>query len=185
MKPPRTLVAGAMLVGLLLVGCAASDAPSPDPSSSAPTVKASAEPTATATAKPTASIVCPPTPIDVALSYELSKNAAGGVLITARSNLPDTAELMASFYADGGAYFAQEVAALVEGEVAFGPFTDDGTPLKGVYEMSITLPIARNQPEEVQECIGEAGELMTGPLVSTEEITGDQFASLDVAVTIE
>lgn len=92
---------------------------------------------------------------------------------------------MGSFYADGGAYFAQDTAAIVNGEVAFGPFSDDGTPLSGVYELSITLPIARNQPDEVQECIGEAGEFMAGPLVSIEEVTGDQVASLDVIVTIE
>ena len=106
-------------------------------------------------------------------------------MVLAQTNLPDTAELMASFYADGGAYFAQDTAPVIGGAAEFGPFSDDGVPLLGTYEFSITLPIARNQPEAVQECIGSAGELLTGPLVSAEEITGDNVASLDAIVTVE
>lgn len=127
---------------------------------------------------------CPPTPLDVAITYELTTDASGGVTINATSNLPDGSELNASFFVEGG-YFAQEEGTLLNGRVSFGPFSDRGTPLRGTYDMSITLPIARNQPDSIQACIGSAGELLTGPLVSAEEVTGDNVASLDVVVILE
>lgn len=130
-------------------------------------------------------IACPPMPLEVVIEYALAKESTGGVLVTAQSNLPDRTELMASLYADGGAFFAQDTSPLLGGVAEFGPFSDKGVPLKGTYELSITAPIARNQPDEVQECIGAAGEHLRGPLVSVEEITGDNVASVDVIVSIE
>lgn len=151
------------------------------------TPSATAQPSASATPKPTPTakaVECPPTPLDVTITYELTTDASGGIKINATSNLPDGAEMGASFFVEGG-YFAQDEGTLENGQVSFGPFSDKGTPLRGTYEMSITLSIARNQPASVQACIGAAGELLTGPLVSTEEITGDKVASLDVVVTVE
>ncbi|MDL5351579.1 hypothetical protein [Microbacterium sp. zg-YB36] len=151
------------------------------------TPSATSEPVASAPPKtaPSEEVTeCPPTPIDVTITYELVVDASGGITIDAASNLPDGAALGASFFVEGG-YFAQDEGTLEDGKVSFGPFSDKGTPLKGTYEMSITLPIARNQPDSVQACIGSAGELLTGPLVSAEEITGDNVASLDVIVTVE
>jgi hypothetical protein len=136
---------------------------------------------------PTAEVVvdCPSTPLEVAIDYELTRDATGGILVEVTSNLPDTAEIMTSFYGDGGAYFAQDVQALEAGAAHFGPFSDDGNPLRGSYELSITLPIARNQPPAVRDCLGEAGELMTGPLVSQESITGDFVVAVERVVELD
>ena len=139
---------------------------------------------ATTTAPPTNVADCPPTPINVIITYALVTDPSGGITIEAASNLPNGASMNASFFVEGD-FFAQDDGTLDNGKISFGPFSDKGTPLKGTYEMSITLPIARLQPATVRACIGPAGELLAGPLVSAEEITGDNVASLDVVVTVE
>lgn len=131
-----------------------------------------------------AAVECPPTPIDVMITYELATDAHGGITINAASNLPDGAVLNSSFFNEGE-FFAQDDGVLGGGKVAFGPFSNKGTPLQGTYDMSISLPIARNQPDEIQTCIGKAGENLTGSFVSTDEITGDKWASIDVSVTVD
>ena len=141
-------------------------------------------PSTTPTPTAAQSAECPPTPIEVTITYELVTNASGGISIDAASNLPAGAVMNASFFVEGG-FFAQDEGTLENGRVTFGPFSNKGTPLKGTYEMSITLPIARNQPDSVQACIGSSGEMLTGPLVSVEEITGDKVASIDAIVTVE
>jgi hypothetical protein len=164
---------------LTLSGCTSTDAPDAEATSSSTT------PTSTPnTPRSTAAVECPPTPIDVTISYELATDASGGVTINAASNLPDGAVLNSSFFIENG-FFAQDEGVLRGGKITFGPFSDKGTPLQGTYDMSITLPIARNQPEEIQTCIGKAGENLTGSLVSTDEISGDRFASIDVSVAVD
>ena len=172
------MTAVCLLLAAALAGCSgASD-------SFEPTVR---EASTTPSPTPSASIAnfeCPDTPLSVEITYVMKSDPNAGLLVNAASNLPDGSELMASFYVDGGAYFAQDSQVLSGGVATFGPFSDDGVPLNGLYEFSITLAIARNQPESVRACIGEMGELMTGPLVGREEISGDFYASLDELVTV-
>jgi hypothetical protein len=172
------IAAGAAML-LVLSGCSSAD------QSDVATTPPSKTPTPTISPTPTAlAVECPPLPIDVTITYELASDANGGITINAASNLPDGAVLDSSFFIENG-FFAQDEGVLEGGKVTFGPFSDKGTPLQGDYDMSITLPIARNQPDEIQECIGKAGENLTGPLVSIEEITGDKVASIDVLVTVD
>lgn len=175
---PHTLAVLALAGGL-----AACSSPTPAPEIPRPDTTSEA-PSSDAT-QPTNVVECPPTPLDVQIDFTLRRDTAGGVIIEVTTNLPDTADLGASLYADSGAYFAQDGRTVQGGAARFGPFSDKGTPLHGTYEVSITLPIARNQPEAVQACLGEAGELMTGALVSKEEITGDFVASRDAIVEIQ
>lgn len=126
---------------------------------------------------------CSGGPFEVTITYEIVTDVVGGVAIETASNLPDGAELGASLYGEDG-YIGQDNGVLEDGSVTFGPFSDKGMPLQGDYRMSITLPIARNQPEDVQACIGKSGELMTGPLVGTEDISGDKVASVNEVVTL-
>lgn len=126
---------------------------------------------------------CPPTPIDVTIDYELDEGS-GGISILAVTNLPDGSLMNASFFVENG-FLAQDEGTVDSGKVTFGPFSDKGAPLHGSYHMSITLPIARNQPDEVQRCIGERGENLTGPFVSIEQTTGDKVAGIDVQVLVD
>jgi hypothetical protein len=46
------------------------------------------------------------------------------------------------------------------------------------------MPIAGNQPDAVRAIIGQAGENLTGPLVSESELTGDAVVSVSEPLTI-
>lgn len=176
-------VIGATLLAPLSA-CSTSQ-PAAGPSPIATASESGAEPVPSPSPSPsvTAAAECPPTPLEVTITYQLTTNASGGVLVNAQSNLPDGTVLNSNFFREGS-FFAQDDGVLTGGKISFGPFSDKGTPLSGSYDMSITMPIARNQPDEVQECIGEAGEKLSGPLVTPEEITGDNVASIDTVVTV-
>lgn len=144
----------------------------------------SRSPAETATASPTTdpAVPCPPLPLNVAISYTLTSDSTGGVVVKVITNLPETTNLQASFYSPSTRFLAQDPKKVSNGEASFGPFADHGSPLHGAYDFSVTAPIARNQPPAVQRCIGKAGENLTGPLVKREEITGDNYASVDAPV---
>lgn len=167
-----------VLAGIVVSGCAASSTPESGVEE-APTTESPAP------AVTPIEVECPSTPIEVAIEFETEQNVENGALIHVRSNLPDSAELLVSLDGESGTYMGQDTAPLIGGEAEFGPFTDDGLPLHGAYELSITLPIARNQPVQVQNCIGSEGENLTGPLVSEEEITGDNVASISATVVFD
>lgn len=153
----RSLAAAATVVILLVGGCSAS--PAPEPSAAAETPSAD-------------------TPLEVNVTMSVVLNGDGSVSVTAESNLPDGTELGASVFQEGG-FMAQDSQTLQGGTVSFGPFSDKGNPIpSGTYDVSVTMPIARNQPDEVKAVIGEAGENLTGPLVSEESITGDAVVSV-------
>lgn len=142
---------------------------------------ATAGPTTTSAATPE----CPTTPLNVAITYTLTKDSSGGVVVDATTNLPDGTSVQASFFAEEQGFLAQDQQDVTAGTLKFGPFADHGSPLHGAYEFSITAAIARNQPQGVRECIGEAGELMAGPLVKVENITGDKYAAVDESVVLD
>lgn len=142
-------------------------------------------PTASTTPSPIAETICPPTPLNVTIDYQMTTDVAGGILISATSNLPNGSDLNASFFNEAAGFLAQDEDTLSDGRVSFGPFSDRGTPLAGAYDFSITFPIATNQSAAVRDCIGQHGELLVGPLVSVEEITGDNVASLNERLVIE
>lgn len=150
--------ASAAVIVLLVGGCSAST-PEPDPSEAAETPSADA-------------------PLEVDLTMSVVLNGDGSVSVAAESNLPDGTELGSSLFQEGG-FMAQDSQTLQNGAVSFGPFSDRGNPIpSGTYDVSVTMPIARNQPDEVKAVIGEAGENLTGLLVSEESITGDAVVSV-------
>ena len=127
----RTLV-GSTVMAMVLVGCA------PSPVDIDPRSEAQATEAPISSSPSPATVECPPTPLDVVLDYELQQESAG-VVVVVRSNLPDTAELMVSLFAPDRSYLAQDNAALDQGQARFGPYSDDGVPLTGSYELSIRV----------------------------------------------
>lgn len=166
---------GSLVAVLILSGCS-----SPEPNSTIADPTASETRTPRPTPTPSATVECPPTPIEVTIDYELTQ-VSGGVQVAVATNLPDGAEVMTSFFRESPSYFGQDVQPIRDGGAVYGPFADDGSPLSGAYELSISLSIALNQPVAIQKCIGADGELLTGPLVLTDDF-GHKWASLDVPV---
>lgn len=162
----RTLAPAVATAVILLVGggCSAS---SPEPVPSGITETSSAHAT-----------------LDVDLTMSVVVNKDGSVSVTAESNLPNGTELNSSVFQEGG-FIAQDSQTLRGGSVSFGPFSDKGNPIpSGAYDVSVTMPIARNQPDEVKAIIGDAGENLTGPLVSKESITGDAVVSVSSQLVV-
>lgn len=159
----RAFTAVGTVALLLLAGCSAS---TPEP-------QASIETESSALA-----------PIEVELTMDVVVNDDGSVSVSAASNLPDGTELGGSVFAEGS-FMAQDTQALQDGKAEFGPFSDKGGPLpSATYEVSVTMPIARNQPDEVRAIIGESGENLTGPQVSKEPITGDAVVEVSGPLVI-
>lgn len=116
--------------------------------------------------------------LEVDLTIGATVNEDRTVSVTAESNVPDGTELGASVSQRGG-FTAQDSAALRNGEAASGPFSDKGNPVApGAYDVSVTMPIARNQPDEVRAVMGDGGQNLTGPLVGEESITGVAVVSI-------
>jgi hypothetical protein len=127
----------------------------------------------------------PPTgqPFEVSLTYELTVNPDGTLLVVAQTNLPDGAELMAGLFSDG--YHGQDKSYVDGGVAEFGPFGDGGGAMPtGSYELSISLSMASLQSAAVRNYIGESGELMTGPHVVQDDIEGGFWVDLNQIVTI-
>jgi hypothetical protein len=120
----------------------------------------------------------------VDLTMNVVLNEDGSVTVSAVSNLPDGTELGSTVFQEGS-FMAQDSQTLHDGTATFGPFSDKGNPIpSGTYDVSVTMPIARNQPEDVKAIIGDAGENLTGPLVSEESITGDAVVSVSEQLVV-
>lgn len=177
---PRLSAATFTLVVLFVcvAGCSAPAEPEPTPPPTAETPTPTPTPSPSETEPPTGA------PFEVSITFEATHNADGTLSVTAESNLPDGADLMASLRTPDGS-MAQDRAFLDSGRVEFGPFSDHGGRLpSGSYELSISMSTARLQSATVRQYIGETGELMTGPLVVPDTIEGGYWVNLTSIVTI-
>ena len=138
-----------------------------------------------ASGSPATSPAAAPGTVAVTFTIDAVVNGDGTVSLTAASNLPDGTELGGHVSAEGG-YRGSGSAVLQDGKASFGPFSKDGGALPaGTYEVNVTMPIARNQPEAVKAIIGEHGENLTGPQVQHDDITGDAVVSATKEVVID
>lgn len=92
------------------------------------------------------------------------KLTASGLLILGLTNLPDGTVLSTSV-SDGVAYMAQAETSVRDGAFQAGPFSVRGRPLApGRYEIGVTVPTFKSQPQSVRRRLGDRLEFMTGPL---------------------
>lgn len=101
-------------------------------------------------ATPSPTYSCPQTPIEVTIAYELAQ-LAGGVQVAVVTNLPDGSEVMTSFIRESPSYLGQDTQGIQDGRATYGPFSDDGVPLRGGFALSISLSVARTQPHTVAD----------------------------------
>lgn len=168
-RPLAATVASLLLTAL--AGCGA-DSPAPQ----APAAPVQATPIAA--------------PIDVSLTVKASLNADGAVNVHATSNLPDGTELLGTVaQAPTGSpkryngYQGGVTQTLAGGTADFGPYSKQGSALpEGRYEVTVTMPVAVNQPESVRAVIGAHGENLTGPLVTQD--LGNAFVMVEAKLTI-
>ncbi|MDM5078366.1 hypothetical protein OB931_18605 [Aeromonas media] len=102
----------------------------------------------------------------------------GKLQISAETNLPKGSPVMAMVVSPimigGDGYLAQQNTTVKNnGSIRFKPFSNNETPLRsGPYEITISTPFAKLQPESVRMLIGEFGENLSGNLVEKFTLNG-------------
>lgn len=104
-----------------------------------------------------------PEPVDIEVDINVEPNSDNSFFIT--TNLPDGTELMLAL--SGKGYLAQDKVYVGEGCATSSVFTNHGAALEGVYELEVMMPIATVQNDFVKHFIGDNGQYLKGPYVSS------------------
>lgn len=106
--------------------------------------------------------------INVDASLELERGADGRVRIFGGTNLPHGMVLMLDLRKVGTKYFAQDKVEVINGRIVSEWFSDGGKPLpSGTYEIGISSPLPALQPVAVRAVIGQDGENLVGPIMTS------------------
>lgn len=106
-----------------------------------------------------------PEPINVNV-YIDQKVQSGSVFISGKINLPDETLLSVSL-SRGLSYYASTKATVQNGSFSTEGFSHKGQPIRnGDYELKISTPIAKRQPDSVKKRIGDHGEYLRGDWVT-------------------
>lgn len=98
---------------------------------------------------------------------------SGTPTIVGRTNLPDTTKLMLSVGRKSGGFFGQSKASVANGCLVAGPFSSKSAPLPpGEYSVQVSTPLPGLQPASVQAIIGDEGQNLRGPNVTTSKMFG-------------
>ncbi len=111
----------------------------------------------------------PGEPIDVTLSVTAEVTNEGTVF-TVDTNLPDGTRMMVSLDVNGNSRTAD--ATVEGGKASTVAMTDNGSPLKGDFEVRVSMVNAVQQPADVQAVIGVDGENLAGEYLG-ENTVGD------------
>lgn len=113
----------------------------------------------------------------VSIEFEASLRTDRRLEVEGESNLPDGASLLIVVERELSGVRWQQRTTLDEGEFAAGPFGPGSGLPDGSYTITVNLPEASVQPREVRQRIGDQGEHLSGPLVSTSRHGLGQVAS--------
>lgn len=92
-------------------------------------------------------------------------------IVRGQTNLPDGTELSISIERSNGVPWVSADAEVQKGKFSAGPLDHNGVALgAGTYKMSVIMGAATFQPKAVQEWIGQDGEFLDGPLVTSRYI---------------
>ncbi|WP_146215714.1 hypothetical protein [Pseudomonas sp. RW405] len=115
----------------------------------------------------------------LALEVKMDVHASGGSypVISGLTNLPDGTELSITLVVPGE-YLGQGKAIVENGRFASEAFSNNGKPLpSGVANLEVNSVLASS--EKVRAVIGEHGEKMTGPHVTT--LAGTSFRTVHMS----
>ena len=120
-------------------------------------------PTPTETPAPTETPV--PQPVETAFNVNV-RIESGKVYFDVLTNLPDSMQFMFTVADSEGGIEGQAKAEIANGAMSVGPFSKKGEPYPpGKYIISISSPLLRLQPPEVQKAMGESGENVYGEYI--------------------
>lgn len=113
----------------------------------------------------------------VSIEFMVSLGSDRRLLVEGESNLPDNTRLQVVVQRELSGVRWQERTTLTGGRFQAGPFGSGSGLPDGGYAITVNLSEATVQPTEVRARIGERGEHLSGPLVSTSRHGLGQVAS--------
>lgn len=123
--------------------------------------------------------------INVTMDLEIVENQ-GRVEFIGKTNLPDETEIMVTLTNYNG-YKGQDETYIQDGSFTAGPFSDKDFALpNGTYNVRITTPIARLQPDSVKKILGDKGVNLVGDLITYDSTFGNLLEyneSFDIGTT--
>jgi hypothetical protein len=140
-----------------------------------PTYTPESTPTPEPSKTPTVAVTSQPTPISEPSTTELvfdfnTRFEDGKIYFDIETNLPDGMDIMFTVVS-GEDIWGQSKVQVSSGSVTAGPFSRQGEPYPpGEYELSISSPLLRLQPSEVQQILGENGENFYGDYIKEGRI---------------
>jgi len=102
-------------------------------------------------------------------------------IFTVETNLPDKTELTVTL-ADGGSYTKSQTVKEKNGTATTDRFFGDYHDLAGEYTVSCTMRM-EEQGYWAKTELGTQGECMSGPLVKTDDETGEQYVYMEQQYT--
>lgn len=162
-----------LLALLLLAGCGGNENGTEDPES---TEEASEE-VAMEEPAPEPEPQVEPFSEPVEIDFEATLRSDRRLMVEGESNLPDSARLLIVVEREASGVRWQSRTSLEEGRFTAGPFGPGSGLPDGGYHITVNLPEASVQPLAVRQRIGEQGEHLSGPLVSTSRHGLGQVAS--------
>ncbi|WLI74302.1 hypothetical protein [Halomonas alkalicola] len=160
---------------LLLAGCGGAD--NGDAAPEAPAEEPEAEVVVEAPA-PEPEPEVAPFDEPVAIEFAASLRTDRRLMVEGESNLPEGARLQIVVERELSGVRWQQRTTLQEGRFHAGPFGPGSGLPDGGYTITVNLPEASVQPLEVRRKIGQQGEHLSGPLVSTSRHGLGQVASV-------
>ncbi|MFP4262240.1 MAG: hypothetical protein ACLFRS_02680 [Halomonas sp.] len=119
----------------------------------------------------------PPMEEEVAIEIEASLGERRLLEVNGESNLPDEARLKVVVERELSGVRWRERVSLGEGRFEAGPFGPGSGLPDGGYRVTVSLSEASVQPESVKARIGDKGEHLSGPLVTSSRHGLGQVAS--------
>lgn len=109
--------------------------------------------------------------IQVKLDFEVKTLPNGKAKIVGTTNLPDNTNLAFEIKAKNTSYTGQDKKVVRAGGFESEEFSNRSNPLeKGDYTVSVTMPLALEQPNDVRRIIGAQGENLKGDLVKNDHM---------------
>ncbi|MCH4562609.1 hypothetical protein MKP05_05595 [Halomonas sp. EGI 63088] len=158
---------------LLLAGCGGNENGTKDPESTEEASEEMAMEEPAPEPEPRVEPFSEPVEIDFVATLRSDRR----LMVEGESNLPDSARLLIVVEREASGVRWQSRTSLEEGHFAAGPFGPGSGLPDGGYRITVNLPVANVQPLAVRQRIGEQGEHLSGPLVSTSRHGLGQVAS--------
>lgn len=106
----------------------------------------------------------------------------GKIAFDITTNLPDGADLMLTLingdFNTDDHFMAQQHVTVSGGVATSEPFSNNGEPITGDYDLSVSMSIPSAQPDTVRAVIGENGENLTGSIVTDTKAISALFLVL-------